>query len=588
MRLSAQPPATATLTPATASLAASYPHPPRQPLSPHLSPPPPPALARPTMAPSKTAVKGNRKKGGSQRQVELEERNQCNEELEQQIREEMERAQDQNMLEGDGSVFGEEDEEEGRNRAENVPEEDEGGANRKSAFEFIVPRPVTAPKSQKSLRKMPITPTKISGELNFLKRSINDLSSTPEPVTRKNPGITKEIENILLSQILSKLDKLSETVETQTGYILALEKKIEELSAHSKGNIQTAKANRAATKKIETMADRVAAMAATTNSPTNAIKTAVAPSNLGPSSNPTKVASLKKTGPHIIIDLAECEVSLNERPLKDIRIHLQSSIKNSNHTKAIEIQAMSRDNRHAEENLLRIHTDEWLSKILPRARVLATTFYPIRIDSVNASKILDPTTGRIMAEAATKISQDNGNLLVGRIGWLSQPGKRYGSMVLYLKEKSQAEAMLAKGFLEVGGESATTQIWEERGKTEPRCFNCQKQGHLAKACKVMKVCGYCAGEGHHHGECHSSTPKCAHCGGSHRAKDHKHQRINTLSGLRIEQQPTPTLSTTANALSLPLEASQFTTYMLGSQINSPIIFSADKGPRDTPKVGDVW
>ncbi len=126
------------------------------------------------------------------------------------------------MSESDRSVFEEEDE---RNRAENIPEEDEGGANRKSAFEFVVPRPITAPKSQKSLRKMPITSTKISGELNFLKRSINNLSFTPKPVTRKNPEITEEIKNILLNQILSELDKLSETVETQIGYILALEKK---------------------------------------------------------------------------------------------------------------------------------------------------------------------------------------------------------------------------------------------------------------------------------------------------------------------------------------------------------------------------
>lgn len=48
---------------------------------------------------------------------------------------------------------------------------------------------------------------------------------TPKPVTQKNPEITEEIKNILLSQILSELDKLSETVEIQIGYILALEKK---------------------------------------------------------------------------------------------------------------------------------------------------------------------------------------------------------------------------------------------------------------------------------------------------------------------------------------------------------------------------
>ena len=60
-----------------------------------------------------------------------------------------------------------------------------------------------------------------------------------------------------------RLESLTQTVESQTMHILALEKQIKELTTHSKGNIQANKANRAATKKIETMADRVAAMAAT-------------------------------------------------------------------------------------------------------------------------------------------------------------------------------------------------------------------------------------------------------------------------------------------------------------------------------------
>ncbi len=178
------------------------------------------------------------------------------------------------------------------------------------------------------------------------------------------------------------------------------------------------------------MADRVPAMTAITSSPTNAIKTVVAPSNLRLSSNSTKVTSLRKTGPHIIIALADCEVFLNKRPLKNIWIHLQSLIKNSNHTKAIGIQTISRDNHqnyryfifvsiHVEENLLWIHTDKWLSKTLPKVRVLAIIFYPIMVNSVSVSKILNPITRQIMAEAISKISEDNDNLLVDKIGWLS-------------------------------------------------------------------------------------------------------------------------------------------------------------------------
>lgn len=91
--------------------------------------------------------------------------------------------------------------------------------------------------------------------MNFLIRPINDLSFTPEPVLQKKPKITKEIKNILLGQILSKLEKLSKTVKNQTTHILSLEKKIEDLSTYSKKNIDIAKVNKVVTKRIKTMAD---------------------------------------------------------------------------------------------------------------------------------------------------------------------------------------------------------------------------------------------------------------------------------------------------------------------------------------------
>lgn len=74
------------------------------------------------------------------------------------------------------------------------------------------------------------------------------------------------------------------------------------------------------------------------------IKIVVALNNLGFNFNSIKVVSLKKTGLYIIIYLVEYEVSLNKRPLKKIYVYLQLSIKNSNHTKAIKIQVMSKDN----------------------------------------------------------------------------------------------------------------------------------------------------------------------------------------------------------------------------------------------------
>ncbi|MCJ1345401.1 hypothetical protein MMC31_003608 [Peltigera leucophlebia] len=98
-----------------------------------------------------------------------------------------------------------------------------------------------------------VTPTKFSK------------NSTPGPIIRKNPRIHHFQDISLLTQILSKLDVLSETVESQTAHIVALEKRVEELTSHSKGQTQAIKANRGVTKKIETMPDRVATMAATSS-----------------------------------------------------------------------------------------------------------------------------------------------------------------------------------------------------------------------------------------------------------------------------------------------------------------------------------
>ena len=66
------------------------------------------------------------------------------------------------------------------------------------AFNFTIFSLIIASKCQIS-RKASITLTKISGDLNFLQKSIKNLSSTLKLVKSKNSPITKEIKNILLS-----------------------------------------------------------------------------------------------------------------------------------------------------------------------------------------------------------------------------------------------------------------------------------------------------------------------------------------------------------------------------------------------------
>jgi hypothetical protein len=49
-----------------------------------------------------------------------------------------------------------------------------------------------------------------------------------------------------------------------------------------------------------------------------------------------------------------------------------------------------------------------------------------------------------------------------------------------------------------------------------QCYCCQRYGHSADGCTSKRRCLVCAGE-HHYKECTSKQPKCANCGGPHKA-----------------------------------------------------------------------
>lgn len=89
-------------------------------------------------------------------------------------------------------------------------------------------------------------------------------------------------------------------------------------------------------------------------------------------------------------------------------------------------------------------------------------------------------------------------------------------MVVQFTQKADAEEVLARGLLEVGGESACVKIWVEKSGAK-RCFKCQQFGHMASHCQNMTVCGNCAATGYTHQECTNVLMKCANCQGQHRA-----------------------------------------------------------------------
>ncbi|KJZ71568.1 hypothetical protein HIM_09037 [Hirsutella minnesotensis 3608] len=105
------------------------------------------------------------------------------------------------------------------------------------------------------------------------------------------------------------------------------------------------------------------------------------------------------------------------------------------------------------------------------------------------------------------LSAEN-RVTIGKISWLSkrESGKAYGSMVVYVTKKSDAERLLEGYYFDLAGESATTYVFEPR--TGPlQCVNCQGIGHRAYSCKKQRTCGKCASAGHHHKECTAIEPK---------------------------------------------------------------------------------
>lgn len=209
------------------------------------------------ITPASAKEKKGSKKCGDHRnaQAEFDEESKMMAEVERQIQEEGKRAQREGTsLQGEVT--------EAMMETANTSDDEEINKTNGPQFTFEKPH---------ALGKEAVTSTRFSENANFLKRSINDLSFTPEPPIRKDPRIQDLRDYSILCQILSKVEALSKTVEGQSAHIIALEKRIEELTSQSKIHLQANKTNRGATKKIESMADRVAAMAATSSTQSSMI-----------------------------------------------------------------------------------------------------------------------------------------------------------------------------------------------------------------------------------------------------------------------------------------------------------------------------
>ncbi len=82
-----------------------------------------------------------------------------------------------------------------------------------------------------------------------------------------------------------------------------------------------------------------------------------------------------------------------------------------------------------------------------------------------------------------------------------QNGKLYGSMLIWVTKRKDAERLMKEGVLQIRGEAAYNRSVEKR-LGPIRCYNCQKYDHQALRCKELEpTCGKCALKGDSYREC---------------------------------------------------------------------------------------
>lgn len=225
--------------------------------------------------------------------------------------------------------------------------------------------------------------------------------------------------------------------------------------------------------------------------------------------------------PNVTVDISRADGGNGGMSAGTVRAAVEKEMRTRENLENWRCRAVTVD--HATQSRIRIacrDEDEYqlvkraAEKIGAGSRVLRDELYPVKIDNVKRTAVLDEKD-EIRAGAAEAFGEENGTT-VAKIAWLSKKDipKAYGSMVVYVTRKSDARRLVAEGYFHAGGESGTTSAFEHRPRPG-QCYNCQELGHKAYQCRKTQRCGRCAKDGHHHKSCSEEVMKCVLCGGPH-------------------------------------------------------------------------
>ena len=207
---------------------------------------------------------------------------------------------------------------------------------------------------------------------------------------------------------------------------------------------------------------------------------------------------------------------------------------------------------------------QWVTSSVPGTRIQEAQWSPIKLDGVPKAGILQDDGRTLVNDSGATFAKDNStheiDSTVMRAPWLSRPDplRKLGSLVIWLKSESTAQALLRCGSAMLGAVGVYCSKYESRNATLP-CFNCGDYRHKQASCKNTKRCAICS-KGHDWRSCtNQSAPKYPSCQGSHSAFDwcraHHPKHRGFLAKQKADRKtedPTQT-STTAPAAAAPLK-----------------------------------
>ena len=169
----------------------------------------------------------------------------------------------------------------------------------------------------------------------------------------------------------------------------------------------------------------------------------------------------------------------------------------------------------------------WIEKAMPGARIRGEAWFPIKVDGISKSVVLDLSGGpkklkpEVVTNFAADNSKDNIDCTAMKAVWISRPSDKVnGSMIVWLKKREAAAYLLRKMTVIFGPTAGFAAPYQAKENNDP-CFNCNSYGHYQFKCTKPAKCGHCSGD-HQSRDCmNKNNPKCPACNGPHSIMDRR-------------------------------------------------------------------